>query len=411
MVDEEDSEFKRCINSILSKSTKQDNFLKCINLLGIKTDQFNIIHVSGTNGKSSVAFKVSKCLISLGLKVGLFTSPHIFEYTERVRVQCVQIPKRDFVRITDYIFSVVGDMPIHFFSTILLISLVYFTEKKVEWVVLESGIGGLLDPTNFAPNTKAVVISSIGYDHMEILGKTLDEIALQKAGTIKRGSVVVLGPNCHKDEIFENKAREVGARVIKNNKKDFESFDEENTETSRLVVEEALGLGVANISALSSRLKMRMKILSKQECEAVKNHVLSKYPSLVPKLNEFGIPKAVVLDIAHNNTAINRLCSDLFKVYGGNAVFCVAISLNRTLSIFNPLVSFLNKDSRRSIEIFYLDVNHSYCRTLKDVDSDLDKVDLHPDAKKILKSGLDKTRLICSTESSGFNYSNEVLGI
>eukprot|EP00375_Theileria_parva_P003286 XP_765967.1 dihydrofolate synthase/folylpolyglutamate synthase [Theileria parva strain Muguga] len=381
MKDEEDLEFRRCVNHILSNSTKQDNFLKCIDLLGIKTNQFNIIHVSGTNGKSSVAFKVSKCLVSLGLKVGLFTSPHIFEYTERIRVQCVQISKSDFVRITDYIFSVIGDIPIHFFSSVLLISLVYFVEKNVEWVVLESGIGGLLDPTNFAPNTKAVVISSIGYDHMAILGKTLDEIAHQKAGTIKPGSVVVLGPNCYKDEIFESKAKEVGAKVIKNNKKDFESFDEENTETARLVVEEALGLGKANISALNSRLKMRLKILSREECEVVKNHVFSKYPSLVPKLTEYGIPKAVVLDIAHNNTAINRLCSDLFKVFTGNAVFCVSISQNRTLNIFNPLGSFLKRDnpSKPSIEVLYLDVNHSYCRMLEDVNHDLDNPDLSPE--------------------------------
>ncbi|UKK00304.2 dihydrofolate synthase/folylpolyglutamate synthase [Theileria orientalis] len=411
MEDEVENEFRRTVSDIMARSKKNDKFIECLHLLGIKRDQFNVIHVSGTNGKSSVSYKVSQCLISLGKTVGLFTSPHLFEYTERIRVQGVDISKAEFIRIANNINSVIGSTPIHFFSYILLLSLVYFNEKGVEWVILETGIGGLKDSTNFAPNTKIVVISSIGYDHMHILGNTLEEIAVQKAATIKRGCVVVLGPNCYKYEIFENIAKEVGAKVIKNDRSDFSSFDEENSETSRLVIEQALQIGKASESALNSRLMMRMQVLSSEQCEMVKRHIFSKFPTLSDKIDKYGLPMAVIMDIGHNETAISRLCSDIFKAYKCNITFCCAISEKRKLSIFNPIGSVqgtnsLGKPSLR--KFYYLNVNHDYCRSIESVENDLADPKLSNGAREIIKPGLERSKMICSgiTHYKQADYSN-----
>ncbi|UKJ87892.1 dihydrofolate synthase/folylpolyglutamate synthase [Theileria orientalis] len=414
MEDDVENEFRKTVSDILARSEKLDEFMECLDLLGIKRDQFNVIHVSGTNGKSSVSYKVSQCLISLGKTVGLFTSPHLFGCNERIRVQGVDIPKADFIRIANYINSVIGTRKIHFFSYILLLSLLYFNEKDVEWVILESGIGGFMDATNFVTNTKIVVIPSIGYDHMDLLGNTLDEIAFHKAATIKRHSVVVLGPNCYKYEIFENIARKLGAKVIKNDRRDFSSFDEENTETSRLVIEQALRIGKASESALSSRLMMRMQILSSEQCERAKRHIFSKFPGISDKMDKYGIPRAVIMDIGHNETAISRLCSDVFKVYKCNFTFCCAISERRKLRILNPIASVqgtnaLGQPSLR--KFYYLNVNHKYCRSLDSVINELEDPELSNGAREIIKLGLEKSKMICSGtthyKQSGFNKNSK----
>lgn len=149
------------------------------------------VHVAGTNGKGSVSVKIAKGLELSGFRTGLFTSPHISTFRERIQVNGKMISERKVVDLYAVIHSL--SIPLTFFEIATLMSLLYFSEERVNWAVFETGIGGRLDATNcLLP--KLSVITSIALDHTEILGETLEQIAKEKGGIIKLGIPVVIGP-------------------------------------------------------------------------------------------------------------------------------------------------------------------------------------------------------------------------
>lgn len=147
-----------------------------------------IIHITGTNGKGSVAYIAESIIRSMGFKTALYTSPHIDDLTERIQINRTPISKEDFIKLFDRVYSLSKDLS--FFEMMTLIAFLYF-ENKADYSVVEVGIGGLYDTTNVFDNTALCFITSISLDHTELLGKTKSEIAFQKSGIIKKGSVCV----------------------------------------------------------------------------------------------------------------------------------------------------------------------------------------------------------------------------
>lgn len=172
----------------LSKYPSNDSFKK-LNLLKAKylvADQkIKYIHVTGTNGKGSVARYLHAVLNEgMKLKVGLFTSPHILVVNERIIVGEQMISDEDLLRIKDLISKDVEKYHLGFFAILTLIALIYFQEQQVEWAIIEVGIGGLLDATNIIRSDYAV-LTSIARDHSEVLGRSLLAILKQKLGIVK----------------------------------------------------------------------------------------------------------------------------------------------------------------------------------------------------------------------------------
>lgn len=172
----------------LTKYPSNDS-LKKLNSLKAKyltTDQkIKYLHITGTNGKGSVARYLHAVLSKgLNLKVGLFTSPHIFIVNERIIVGDQMISETDLWRIKELISDDVDYYKLGFFAILTLIALIYFQEQKVEWAIFEVGIGGLMDATNIIRSDYAV-LTSIARDHSETLGRTLSAILKQKLGIIK----------------------------------------------------------------------------------------------------------------------------------------------------------------------------------------------------------------------------------
>lgn len=164
---------------------------------------FKSIHVAGTNGKGSTSHMLSSVLQENGYNVGLFTSPHLLDMRERIKYNGNYIDK-DFIdfflkKIKDIIFT----KQFSFFEIFTVLSFVYFKHKRVDFAIIETGLGGLLDATNILKPLISV-ITSINYDHMEILGETLYEIAIQKAGIIKYKTPVVISPG-----ILNNKIKQL----------------------------------------------------------------------------------------------------------------------------------------------------------------------------------------------------------
>lgn len=177
---------------------KLDRMIKFMSLLGNPQNRFKVIHVAGTKGKGSVCSFCASALRSAGYKVGLYTSPHMQEFTERIQVDGEEIDHLSVVRLVETMKKVVPQVPeITTFELTTALGFLYFAEKKIDVAVLEVGLGGRLDATNIV-SPLVSVITSISFDHMAVLGNTLSKIAFEKGGIIKPGKPVVISPQ--KDE-------------------------------------------------------------------------------------------------------------------------------------------------------------------------------------------------------------------
>lgn len=165
--------------------------------LGDPQRDLKFVHVAGTNGKGSVSAYISSALRQGGYRVGRYISPTVFDYREKIQVNDCLIAKAALCRLLERIKEACDGMTAQGlahptpFELETALGFLYFREKKCDVVVLETGMGGLMDATNVVENTLAAVIVSVSMDHMEFLGKSLEEIAVQKAGIIKKGCAVV----------------------------------------------------------------------------------------------------------------------------------------------------------------------------------------------------------------------------
>lgn len=187
---------------------------RAVDLLENPERTYPIIHVTGTNGKGSTIAFMRELFVARGKKVGTFTSPHIISIHDRICINGQPIADEDFVRIANQVKEMEKTLlethdQLSFFELLTLIALLYFKEQRVDLVLLEVGIGGLLDTTNVVTGEIAV-ITSIGLDHQETLGDSLEEIAEQKAGIFKAGKKAVIANLAPETELVcQKRAREL----------------------------------------------------------------------------------------------------------------------------------------------------------------------------------------------------------
>ena len=168
------------------------NTQKVMSILGEPQNSFRSVHIAGTNGKGSTAAAIASILIESGFRAGLYTSPHLLSFTERIKINNRQITEDKVLSLTSYIQDITAgtDLQLTFFEFATAIAFYYFASEKVDWAVVETGMGGRFDATNvILPDVS--VITSISLDHSEFLGSNLSEIAFEKAGIIKPETPVV----------------------------------------------------------------------------------------------------------------------------------------------------------------------------------------------------------------------------
>ena len=187
---------------------------KFIKELSLSKNELKFIHVGGTNGKGSTCSFISSILKESNYKVGTFTSPHFFDFRERIRINDNKIQKS---YITSFIKEnkiLIEDLGLSFFELSFGLCLSYFVQNKVDYAIIEVGLGGRLDATNII-NPLVSVITNISFDHNEILGDSLEKIATEKAGIIKENSKLIVGErNKNTDQVFINKAKEMSSKII-----------------------------------------------------------------------------------------------------------------------------------------------------------------------------------------------------
>jgi dihydrofolate synthase/folylpolyglutamate synthase len=168
------------------------NILELSKQLGNPEKKFRSIHVAGTNGKGSTSHMLAAILQKAGYKTGLYTSPHLYDFRERIRINGHMIPENQIVEFTERIRPGIEKIEPSFFEITVAMAFEWFAREHVDVAVIEVGLGGRLDSTNIIV-PEVSVITNISYDHMDLLGNTLQKIAFEKAGIIKPGIPVVIG--------------------------------------------------------------------------------------------------------------------------------------------------------------------------------------------------------------------------
>jgi dihydrofolate synthase/folylpolyglutamate synthase len=163
-----------------------------LDILELDVKKIPSIHIAGTNGKGSTAAFCASMLQETGLRVGLFTSPHIFDFSERIRINGQVIDQDFVVEFCERIQSQLPNLDASFFELTFAMALAYFQAENCDWMVIETGLGGRLDATNVIL-PKLSIITNIALDHQEFLGNTIQEIAAEKAGIMKKNVPVLIG--------------------------------------------------------------------------------------------------------------------------------------------------------------------------------------------------------------------------
>ncbi|MBR6164244.1 bifunctional folylpolyglutamate synthase/dihydrofolate synthase [bacterium] len=189
---------------------------KILGLLNEPQNDFKIIHIAGTNGKGSVCSITAKILECAGFKTALYTSPHLIDYTERIKINSADIPKEDFSKYLDFVVGLADKNSIELteFEILTAVAFKYFSDKKVDYALIETGLGGRFDATNAADNKILTVITSISADHKAQLGDTIEKIAFEKAGIMRENTPVIVGKNNKGFSIIKEKAEKINATLI-----------------------------------------------------------------------------------------------------------------------------------------------------------------------------------------------------
>jgi len=215
------------------------NIQKLSDFLGNPHNTFKSIHIAGTNGKGSVSHMLAAILQTAGYKTGLYTSPHLRDFRERIKINGEMVTEEFIIDFTQRIKTISESIEPSFFEITVAMAFEYFAEQKVDIAVIETGLGGRFDSTNII-TPELSVITNIGWDHMNILGDSLEKIAFEKAGIIKQGTPVIAGEVLPATEkIFDEVAKERGAPLsIASDKRQAINW---NWKKNELIVEVAQG--------------------------------------------------------------------------------------------------------------------------------------------------------------------------
>jgi len=313
-----------------AKAYKADltNTLALCNFLGNPQDKLKTIHIAGTNGKGSVSHMLAAILQENGYKTGLYTSPHLKDFRERIKINGKMVSKSFLIDFVEKTKTISEKIKPSFFELTFVMALDYFVHKKVDVAVIETGLGGRLDSTNVITPLLSV-ITNISYDHMDILGNTLEKIAYEKAGIIKKNIPVVIGETILKTKpVFQKKAEEMNSEisfaseryklissVYKTNSLDLEISDKLNEKKEKY----SLGLNglyqqknILTVLLAANFLKSKFSLKTEKIKTAISN--VKKLTGLFGRWEVIHEKPTVVLDVAHNEDGIKQLMRHIHEL-------------------------------------------------------------------------------------------------
>ena len=281
------------------------NTISLCNSLDNPENKFKSIHVAGTNGKGSTSHFIASILQEAGYKVGLYTSPHLLDFRERIRINGEMILEQyviDFVRDKS---AVLDEISPSFFEWTIGLAFQYFADEEVDVAVIEVGLGGRLDSTNVI-TPMVSVITNIGLDHTQFLGDTLPKVAAEKAGIIKQNVPVVIGETQSEiQDVFINKAKELGAPILFADQlpdlvssMDLVSYQQKNVRTATRAI---------------AQLNARDFSVNKEQFQAGINHMVQN-TGLRGRWEVLQQKPLVIVDTAHNKEGLIYTMAELKKL-------------------------------------------------------------------------------------------------
>ena len=251
------------------------------------------IHIGGTNGKGSTAHYISSILQESGYKVGLFTSPHFYDFRERIKVNKKKIDKDFITEFTNLNKKNIENNSMSFFELSFGLAISYFNKNKVDIAIIEVGLGGRLDATNII-NPLMSVITNISLDHTEILGDNLKDIAGEKSGIIKKDSITIIGESNNLiNNVFINKAKKCNSKI-------FINAQHENSYSNVLYQEKNISTAIFSIKHLVGFNITEVNILNGIENVELNTGFYGRWSKISDD------PK-VIIDVAHNNSGFEQL--------------------------------------------------------------------------------------------------------
>tara|TARA_Y200000002_G_scaffold25221_1_gene18996 strand:+ start:342 stop:1547 length:1206 start_codon:yes stop_codon:yes gene_type:complete len=282
---------------------KLNSIKSFLDFLGNPQDNLKIIHVGGTNGKGSTCHIISSILQEHGFSTGIFSSPHIYDFKERIKINSNYIDENFIVDFVNDNYEYILKSDLSFFEISFAISLCYFRLKKPEYSIIEVGLGGRLDATNIIKPLISI-ITNIGFDHKKFLGNNLVDIAKEKAGIIKNGVPVVIGEsNTVLNNIFESTALRNNSKIYYANKtnKIYEtdlngSYQNKNINTAVLAINNIFSFKINEAKTLNG----------------IKN--VKKNTNLIGRWQTIKNDPKIIFDIAHNVNSLELIFKELESI-------------------------------------------------------------------------------------------------
>lgn len=339
------------IFSLRNKSRREniDDLKKVYKLLGEPCKNRKVIHIAGTNGKGSTSAFLENIFFYSGHNVGKFTSPHILKYNERIVSNKKMISDEKIQKYYEVVKKILSELKlkINFFEITTFVALLFFEEENLEFIILETGLGGRLDATNVV-NSVISVITNVSFDHTAILGNTLKEIAFEKAGIIKNGEICIFSQNLSELENEINKKTKKSINVLKKYKNIDIELDKKNFTTTIKFEDDKkikkfelplFGKFQGNNFLLSYEIAKRFGISDKDIQNGI-NHL-----KLFGRFEIFSKNPFVILDVAHNEDSMKVLFENLSFLYKKNEVIFITSMLKTKdfVPIFEKIQEFSDK--------------------------------------------------------------------
>ncbi|CAI8394430.1 MAG: Folylpolyglutamate synthase [Flavobacteriales bacterium] len=344
------------------------NVSEFIKELNLPNNQLKFIHIGGTNGKGSTSSYVSSILQESGYKVGIFSSPHFYDFRERIKINNTKIEKSFIINFIKKNKKLIKRLGLSFFELSFGLCLDYFNKKKIDYAVIEVGLGGRLDATNII-NPLISVITNISFDHTDILGNSLKMIAKEKAGIIKKNSIVIIGErDVETDEIFINKARQHSSSIIfvsDNYSQTIYSDIDYLNKNINTAIEVCNSLNLKNINLNS--------ILNGIKNISINTHFFGRWTILN---ND---PK-IIFDSAHNEAGFKSVADQLSKSFYNNIYILLSFVKGKKIK---KLISYLPSESK----VYYTSFKNNRSMNYKEIKSNIGgNIIFGDDPKKILNN-------------------------
>ena len=357
----------RTINKRITKESLNQNnekLKKIYELLGKPCENKKIVHIAGTNGKGSTATFLENIFFAAGYSVAKFTSPHILRFNERILVNKEMISDEDVVKYCEAVMNVLEEngLQINFFEIATFVALLYFKEKNPDFIFLETGLGGRYDATNIVKSTIAA-ITNVSFDHVALLGNSLEKIADRKVGIIKNRQLCIYAQNLAELEEAVKRETDNSVNVLEKYKGFQAELDNQNYNTIVKIVENESSKESGNIEKINNNKNNLEKtfvlpLFGKFQANnfliayeiakiyGINDKVIQKgldEISLAGRFEIFSKNPATILDVAHNDDSIKVLTENLNELFKDDEVIFV-LSVLGTKDIANIFKRILEKN-------------------------------------------------------------------